>query len=131
MIDAVNYILENSATIQALVGLRSNNTDYKVYPVVVPQSEVAPYIVTRIAGRLKEGKGCSSSAYTIEILSYATSYDGVTDLNEAVISVIEAQTPATINGVAYGYLVHTNELDGFEKDHDLYFKISTFEGSAS
>ena len=130
MIYAVNYILENSATIQAMVRFRSNDTDYKVYPVVVPQSESDPYIVTRIAGKSRPAKNCDFN-YTIEVLSYATSYDGVTDLNDAVISVLEAQAAGTINGVTYGYLVFTNELDGFDDGRDLYFKISTFEGSAS
>jgi hypothetical protein len=128
MINAITYILENNATIQGLVGTRSRGTDYKVFPVVVPSSEEAPYIAVRQTGKLSAGKNCGH-IYTVDVISYATSYDSVNALNAAVISALEGQASATINGYTFGYLNQTNESDDFVKgDHDLYAKISTFEG---
>lgn len=130
MINAVTYILENNNTVKNLVGTRSRGTDYKVFPVVVPSSEEAPYIVARQTGKVSAGKSCGY-VYTIDVISYATSYDEVNALNAAVISALEGQAVATVNGVTFGYLNQVNESDDFVKgDHDLYAKISTFEGQA-
>lgn len=129
MVKAVTYILENNSTVQGLVGLRSNGTDYKVYPVMVPQSEKEPYIVVRQGGKVPKCKGGDSFDYTVEVLSYAISYDAVTTLAAAVKSALEGQATATVNGVAWGYVNFTNELDSFSADHgNLFVKIQTYEG---
>ena len=132
MVKVVTYILENNATIQGLVGNKEQEQteDYhKIYPVVAPQSEVAPYCVVRLASRARAGKGCSDN-FGVQVISYAKSYDEVTTLNEAVISVIEAQTSGTVNGMAFSFLNMTNESDDFVKENMLYAKITTFEGMA-
>lgn len=132
MVKAVTYILENNAGVQALVGLRSNAVDYKVYPVFVPESEKEPYIVVRQAGKVPKCKGSDNFDYTIEVLSYALSYDAVTTLADAVKSALEGQATTTVNNVAWGYLNFTNEVDSFSADHgNLFVKISTFEGTAN
>ena len=129
MVKAVTYILENNVTIQGIVGLKSNGTEYKVYPVVVPQSEKEPFLVVRQAGKVPVGKGCDSFTYTIEVLCYTLSYDGVTTLADAVVSALEGQSTATVNGVAFGFLNFFNEVDSFSADHgNLYVKLLTFEG---
>jgi len=129
MIKAVTYILENNSTVQGIVGLRSAGTDYKVFPVVVPQSEKAPYIAVRLSGKTSLGKDCGYT-YTVEVVSYHTSYDDVTTLNAAVISALTGQAGATVNGVAFGALNFSNESDDFVKDHGLYAKVTSFEGWA-
>jgi len=130
MIKAVTYILENNATVQGLVGLRASSaSDYKVFPVVVPQSEKAPYIAVRLSGKSSLGKGCGYN-YTVEVASYHTSYDDVTTLNAAVITALTGQARGTVNGVAFGALNFSNESDDFAKDHGLYAKVTTFEGWA-
>jgi len=129
MVNAITYILDNNATVQGLVGLRSGAaTDYKVFPVVVFETEKAPYIVVRQSGRTSLGKNCGS-VYTIDVVCYTTSYDATAALSAACINAIQAQTSATINGVSYGYMNMTNEADGeYIRDHGLYSKIITFEG---
>lgn len=131
MVNAVTYILDNSSAVQALVGLRSGSvTDYKVFPVVVFETEKAPYIVVRQSGRVSAGKNCGST-YTVDVISYAGSYDAVNALSAAVKTAIEAQTSTTVNGVTFGYMNMINEVDGdFVRDHLLYSKIQTFEGYA-
>lgn len=131
MVDAATYILDNNATIQGLVGLRSSGgSDYKVFPVVVFESETAPYIVVRQSGQTPVAKGCSDN-FTIDVIYYATSYDAVKALSAAGRSALEGQATGTVNGVTFGYLNFTNEVDGdFVKEHMLYTRIQTFEGSA-
>lgn len=127
MVDAVTYILENDATIQGIIGLRSTGSDYKVFPVVVPSSETAPYIAVRLIGKSRPAKNCDFN-YVINVVSYAKSYDDVQDLNSAIIYAIESATPATINSADFGFLNLTNEADDFVKENNLYAKILTFEG---
>lgn len=130
MVKAITYILENNATVQGLVGNRVGGvtTDYKVFPVVVPESEVAPYIAVRLVGRTLQGKGCDYT-YSVQTVCYHTTYDGVTTLNDAIISAIEGQAAATVNGVTFSFANFTNESDEYVKEHSLYAKISTFDCS--
>lgn len=125
MINAVIYILENDATLQAQIGQNKAKTKYKVYPVVVFETEAAPYCVCRVASKISSAKNCGYT-WSIEVTSYATSYDKLTLINDAVISALENQASGTINGDSFGYAVFDGEYDGFDKDHDLYSKTTTF-----
>lgn len=129
MIKAVTYILDNDTTVKSLVGPRSGaTTDYKVFPVVVPATEKPPYIAVRLTGKTSAGPGCGY-IYTVQVVCYETSYDRVTALNDAIVSALTAQASGTVNGVTYSYINFINESDDFVKDgHELYVKVSTFEG---
>ena len=134
MIKAVTYILENDATVNALVGRNSRDTKSKVFPVIMPQSEVEPYIVVRLLSKTPLGRGCGYS-YTIGVTSYHTSYDDVTELNEAVISAIENYPDGNVNGVDFGGLNFNSESDEYAVDriavtheHPVYAKLTTFTG---
>lgn len=126
MLKAITYILENDATIQSLVGGNSTNSKHKIYPVVVPESEKAPYCVCRISGRETMAKNCSVM-WNIEVTSFHTSYDNLTLLNNAVIDALENQASGTINGESFGFAVLSNEIDGYNSDHELYSKSTTFQ----
>lgn len=133
MVKAITYILENDATVQGLVGNKSQLAvdDYhKIYPVVAPATETAPYCVVRLIGRTPQAKGCDD-LYQINVASYANSYDAVTALNEAVRSAIDGTAAATINGVDFGYANPVNETDDYIREHNLYAKITTFEGQGT
>lgn len=132
MVKVVTYILDNNVTVQGLVGTKTNPTtdsNYKVFPVVAPSNETAPYIAVRLAGRVPLGKDCDYQ-YGVQVVSYANSYDDVTALNEAVIDAIKGQASATVNGQSFGYLNVTNEQDDYVKEHNLFAKILTLEGAA-
>lgn len=128
MVNAITYILENNATVQGLVGVRTSSaTDYKVFPVVVFESETAPYVVVRLSGRTPMGKNCGY-VYSVDVISYATSYDAVNALSAANKTAIEGTASATINSVVFRSAYLVNEVDGdFIKEFGLYSKISTFE----
>ena len=132
MVKVVTYILENNATVQGLVGLRANpDTDvkHKVFPVVMSQDNKAPYIVVRLSSRARAAKNCDWT-YGVQVVSYANSYDDVTALNEAVITAIENQARGTVNGETFGFMYCSGESDDYVKEHNLYAKITTFEGMA-
>lgn len=115
MVSDVNDILKANSGVQALLGKNKANDKYKVYPVVVPVTEVAPYIAVSLASKSRLAKDCDFS-YSYQVSSYAKSYDAVTALNDAVITALEG-----------GGLIFTNESDGYSNDHELYIKVSTFE----
>jgi hypothetical protein len=133
MLKAVTYILENSAAVQALVGSKTVSgleSYHKVYPVVAPAEEKDSYVVCKISGKSELAKGCDYT-YQIDVASYATSYDDVTALNSAVITALGSQAMGTINGVDFGSLTFSNEVDGYDVDRRLFIKITTFEGIAN
>ena len=133
MLKAVTYILENDATVQSLVGNKTVDgleAYHKVYPVVAPAEEKDTYIACRISGKSQLAKGCDYT-YLIDVSSYATSYDAVTALNNAVISALEGEAGGTVNGVDFGSLTFNNEVDGYDVDRRLFYKITTFDGIAN
>ena len=137
MVNAVTYILENNAGVQALVGLNKERDKYKVYPVMVPISEVEPYIAVRLMSKTLIAVGCGYN-YRFQTTCYDASYDAVTTLNDAIRTALEGQASGTINGVDFAYLNFITEHDEFTVDrisitfeHGLYMKVSTFEGIAS
>lgn len=128
MIKAVNHILANSGTIQALINLNEANNKTKVYPVVVPGTEKPPFIATIQSGRIREAKFCPDT-FQIQVTVYAESYDSATEISAAVITVLEATDAGTINGFDFSYLNNTDELDGpYDEERNLYSKISVFQG---
>lgn len=126
MLKVVTYILENDSNLQSLIGENKAGNKHKVYPVVVPETEKAPYCVCRVVSKERTAKNCGY-IWSIEVTSYATSYDKVTEVNDAVISALESEISGTINNEQFGWVNFSNESDQFDKDHDLYAKITTFE----
>lgn len=126
MLKAIISILANDASVQSLVGLNKAGDKYKVYPVVVPETETHPYLVARIAGKLPGAKDCGY-IYTIEVVAYDSSYDDVSALIESAENALINETAGTIEGISYGFSQLTNETDDFVKSHDLYVKTATFQ----
>lgn len=127
ILNAINHILANDATVSSLTGLNSREDKPKVYPVVAPSAETEPYIVTRVAGRDRMGKDSSCGyTWTVEVASYAKSRDEALELSEAARTAIEGQAAGTVNGVSFGSAEMTNDEDGFDKDHECYYRLSTY-----
>jgi len=126
MINAIVYILNNDATLSSLLGNNKADTKTKVYPVVVSETEKAPYCVCRVASKSRLAKGCSYT-FSIEVTAYSTSYDDLYDISEAIIDALESTASGTYNGDSFAFAVFNNEYDNFSKDHDLYYKTLTFD----
>lgn len=129
MIQAVTYILSNNVTVQGLLGLNAVKDKYKVYPVVVPVNETHPYVACRVVAAPRVGKSCYFN-YTVQVSIYHDTYDEMNALAVAVRNAIEAQGAGTVNGVDFSFLNYTDQSDDFEKEHNLYYRTYTFEGTA-
>lgn len=133
MVKAITYILENNATVQGLVGNKTTvdlESYHKIYPVVAPSGETAPYCVVRLSGKSEIAKDCGYD-YLIDVMSFAESYDDVTTLNDAVITALTSQARGTVNGVDIGSITFSNEVDGYDSERRLYAKTTTFGSTSS
>lgn len=124
------HILINNATVQSLVEAKEREGatgKYKVYPVVAPMTEQAPYVVVRQTGGAPLGKNCGSTVQFV-CASYHTSYDEVVALDNAVIAALSNAASATYNGVSMSSISEINlSVDEFVVEHKLYAKLSTFQ----
>lgn len=129
MIKGVINILITDGGVQALVGQNAAEEKYKVYPVVCPQEEKAPYIAVRQTGMELAAKGYTDWNFQFAVVSYATSYDECFALDMAVLNAFinvtgtyENTIVSYINPVSLG-------VDGYTQDHGgIYYKTSTFSG---
>lgn len=126
MLKAIISILTNDATVRSLVGQNKAKDKYKIYPVVVPETETHPYLAARITGKNLGAKNCGH-IYTIEVIAYHSSYDSVSALIEAAEDALLSEPAGTIEGISYGFSQLMNESDDFVKDHDLFVKTATFQ----
>lgn len=131
MIKGIIYILENDPSVIAIVGEKEReggSGDYKIYPVVAPSTEKAPYVVIRQTGGLRLGKGQCGRIVEFTTASFATSYDTVSDLDSAIIDAFEASTAGIYNGVTMSTISAVNlSADDFSLEHKLYLKLSTYQ----
>jgi len=127
MIKAVNYILNNNPPLSALVGRNAADTKTKVYPVIAPNPELAPYIVTSVQGT--DPQNNCPDKLTIQVVSYAKGYDEVVDISSAARTALESQPAGTVNGYVFSFVNLINEIDGpYDVANSLYTRISIFEG---
>ena len=130
MVKGITHILKQTAGVQSLVGLNAAGDKYKVYPVVCPQGEKAPYIVVFQTGKTPiECKGVATSyVYTYDVYSVHTNYDTAEGLDAAVVDALNFKTAGTYNSVVFQEIRHTNTTDGqYNEDQGLFTKVSSFE----
>lgn len=127
MIKAVNYILNNDATISSLVGANKAGTKTKVYPVFAPNPESDPFIVTSLQGTDPQ-KNCNDKI-TVQVITYCKVYDTLDEIATAIRTALEAQAGQSVNGYDFSFLDLSNAVDGpYDKDYQLYSRIQLFEG---
>lgn len=124
---AITYILANDATVASLVGNNTADDKVKVYPVVVPESEKAPYVVVTVLGRTVASKGCSDQ-WNIQVVCYHTISDDCVALHEACRDALLGTAAATINGYEFSFVNFSTESDGFIREGNLYYKIAVYDG---
>jgi hypothetical protein len=122
MVEGVIDILITDSTVQTLVGENLAGDKYKVYPVMVPQSEKHPYITVRQTSKVREGKGCPYKG-GVEVTSYAKSYDDVVALDDANIAALDGEGDVVLTNGGVDNYVMVADGDG------LYSRSSTFEGT--
>jgi hypothetical protein len=90
----VEWLVEN-AQVQSQVGLNEEGDTYKVYPVVIPQTEKPPYVCARVTNvNPAECKGEASleETDTVQVDCYGNSYQEAYTLYRVVRNVLDGNT---------------------------------------
>lgn len=130
MVKGITHILKSDAAFQSAVGQNEAGDKYKVYPVVCPYPEKAPYSVVIQTGKTPiecKGGTPTSFTYTYDVYSFHVNYDTVVTINQAVIDALSLPNGGTYNGVVFDDIRFTNEREAYDKDYSLFAKISSFE----
>jgi hypothetical protein len=129
MIQGVTYILENDATFGSIVGLNKAGTKYKVYPVVTPQDEEAPYAVVLLTGKSPFGQCKDASItyeYSFDVYSYHKNFEQVVTLDEAVMDALDGLS-GTYNSIVFQSIrFNTARDEPFSVDYKLFSRVSSF-----
>jgi hypothetical protein len=133
MTEGIVAILIADSNVYSLVGQNKAGDKYKVYPVVVPQGEVHPYIVAKTKARPPvECKGQRPSAFTpsTTVYCYAQKYEDVLDLEDAVINALDRKEAGSYGGMNLAELRYVNSSEDFIQTTDglgLYVRMPQFE----
>lgn len=133
MIAGIIEILTENAGIQALVGEKSGTPgEYKVYPVVAPQGQSAPYMTVNQTTRAAMCKGSTESSYNFDVWSAHKNYEESKAMGDAVISVLDGTESTTDAGYNFSFINMTNQREAFEKVEEgvLHINIVSFECQA-
>lgn len=129
MINGPIEILLADTAVQALVGRNTADTKYKVYPVIVPQPETAPYCVLRMTSKQLQYKGRQVYDCEFNVSVYHTNYDDMHDLDTAVVNAL-INNRGEFAGMKYGYIEFVGAYDGYEETYGgLYVRVSSFKCS--
>jgi hypothetical protein len=133
MTDGIVAILIADSNVQTLIGENKASDKYKVYPVVVPQGEVHPYIAVKTTSRPPiECKGQRPSGFTpsVTVFCYAQNYEDVLDIEAAVIDAVDGKAGGNYGSVNLTYLRYVNSSEDFVQTNDgvgLYVRMPQFE----
>lgn len=101
MTHGIVQVLNGDSTIQSLVGGNYASDSYKVFAVLVPDTEKPPFVVCRVSSvSVDKCKGTISDEETdtIQIDCYAGSYEDTYILYRAVRSVLDNKTTTLSDG---------------------------------
>jgi hypothetical protein len=123
-------ILINDSTVQTLVGLNEEEDKYKVFALVVPQKETAPYIACKMTSRPpidSKSERASFFSPTVAVFCYATNYKDCLDLERAVKNALDG-TSGTHNGVHFNKIRYADSSEDFinTDGNGLYVRIPSF-----
>lgn len=130
MVKGVTHILKNNSTVQGLIGQNARGDKYKVFPVVCPTPDVAPYLVVKMTGRAPidcKGGAATTFIYSYDVYAFDRNYDTVVSIAEAVESALALSDGGTHNGVVFDEIRYTNRSEGYDKEFGLFAQISSFE----
>jgi hypothetical protein len=133
MIAGIIEILKENTGIQGLVGQKNATPgEYKIYPVVAPQTEKAPYITVNQTSRVPQCKGSSSGNYGFDVWATNINYEDSKTLGDAVITVLDQQSATTSVGYNFSFINLVNQQERFEKVEEgvMHVNIVSFECQA-
>jgi hypothetical protein len=117
MTKGIVYILANDATVKGLVGTKTTlTTEYKVYPIQVPQTETVPYIAVQMISRppeeCKSGRA-NSFRPSVVVRCYATNYEDALAIEDSVIDALDNKASGTYNGVILNSIKYADSSEDF------------------
>lgn len=128
MIKEVIEKLISDTDIQDKVGVNKAGTTVKVFPVVCPQGETAPYVTCSITGSdpigCKEHRGLPEEEY-FDIITYAEKYDQLDDIEHTIVDVLN-----TLEDDVFSLVILQSHKDMFDNDRKIFARVSSFKGSA-
>lgn len=134
MTEAIVNILATDNTVQSLVGSKTTITsEYKVYPLIVPQEEESPFIVVRMTSR--PSVPCKTTPArtfmpTCVVTCYHKNYKDALELEAAVINALDGKAAGTYNGVALSFLRYFDSSEDWQQYNDgvgIYSRSPQFE----
>lgn len=127
------HILANDSGVQALVGNKqsANTSEYKIFPVAVPQAEKPPYIVCKMIGNPPtDQKVERATLFTprVAVMCYTQNYDDCITLENAVIDALDKKK-GQHNNIQFALIVYADSSEGFINTDGLglYVRVPIFE----
>lgn len=119
---AIQYILENDATVKAEVGLRSDGSNYKIFPIHPALEESLPFITYSIlsqTGNPTKDTDRGMDTISVRISCMDTELTDVVDLSDAVRSAMETymRDGDTINGENIASIDFVSLSDDFNESY--------------
>lgn len=130
MIQGPIHILKNDSVVQTLVGENKAEDKCKVYPMICPQPEKAPYLVLEETAyapeACKEGRATTYNG-SFNVLVYAESYDDLIPIVNAVIDALDKKSDVTANGVTFSEILYVTRVDKYADDRKMFVKVVSFD----
>jgi hypothetical protein len=131
MTSGIVEILKDDSGVQALAGLNTAGSKYKVYPVIAPQDEKPPYITVfksqndPITSLTKQV--VSELDYpTVTVNCWAKNFRTADLMFEAVRNALDNKSASTDAGYDFERIWLVDDRDGHESERGMYVKVGTF-----
>lgn len=118
--DAIFAILSADSTLNTALGTSTSTSGMKkIYPLVAPQNETAPFVVysNYTTPTDYSAQGLKVKRYFIQIDAWANSPDTVATIAARIITLLESYA-GTAGGYTIDNILLEDEQDAFEPDLD-------------
>lgn len=125
------YILANSAPITAALGTSSVNVAHKkVYRIIAPQRETAPFITYQQVGEVPDqsAQGLKVRTPFFQVSVWATTPDIADTISELCITALD-NVSGTVDSLKFDNILYTNNQETIEPNLDppLYGRLLEFQ----
>ena|SRR5690349_3654644 len=127
MITGISEILTDNATVTALVGMNTRENKPKIYWVVCPDAEKAPYVILSLLGNNPNNKDDSSTLDDTRFAAfiYTNNPEEAEEISEAIRAALELKN-VTAGGKLYYRIRYVSENDGYDKEALLPYRVATY-----
>lgn len=131
MMQGIIEILTENSGVQTAVGRNAEDTKYKVYPVISPQTEKPPYIVCALTGSTpSQTKDCVSTLdnENFDCLIYSNNYEQGHDIDLAIRTALDGKRSNTDNGIHFSKIYFQSRRDAAVegKEGMIYVRVASY-----